>query len=235
MRNIFFTFLILSSFLVKGTTWFDIGIKGGYGITAPINSNILDDKTQTYKIFHGGKTSYTYGAKVAINFNPIYSISTEVNFSTLNPMYTSSIITVPTFKITQIPIIYRKNNDIGGYIEVGPQISLIKSVTAGDNDVTGEFVKSSYDLVIGGGQYIGGASAFGFNLGFRATMPLVDINADKTDRGFAIYKPSIEAQNFYQYKPYRNLFVSIILEFNLNFGYLQHGPSCHPGTRFKLF
>ena len=235
MKKLFFIALLSSSsFLSKGQVWFDIGAKGALGATAPVNANIMNDQSENYTIFGGGKMSYMYGFKLGVNFNPIHSITPEVNFSTLNPMYSSKIITVPTFKITQIPIMYRKNSDNGGYLEIGPQISLIQSVTAGDNDVTSEFVKSSYDLVIGGGQYIGGASAFGFNLGFRATMPLVDINADKTDRGFAIYKPAVDATD-YSYKPYRNLFVALVLEFNLNFGYLQHGPNCHPGTRFKLF
>lgn len=233
MKKLLFIILFASSLLVNGQIWFDIGAKAGLGGTAPVNSNIMSSDPDNYKIFGGGKLSHMYGFKLGVNFNPIHSITPEVNFTTLNPLYTSEVLTVPTFRLTQIPIMYRKNSDNGGYLEIGPQISLLKSVMVGENDITDNFVKQTYDLVIGGGQYIGGSSAFGFNLGFRATMPLVDINSGSTDKGFSVYTP-IDLSN-YQYKPYRNLFVSIVLEFNLNFGYLQHGPNCHPGTRFKLF
>ena len=233
MKKLLFIILFASSLLVNGQIWFDIGAKAGLGGTAPVNSNIMSSDPDNYKIFGGGKLSHMYGFKLGVNFNPIHSITPEVNFTTLNPLYTSEVLTVPTFRLTQIPIMYRKNSDNGGYLEIGPQISLLKSVMAGENDITDNFVKQTYDLVIGGGQYIGGSSAFGFNIGFRATMPLVDINSGSTDKGFSVYTP-IDLSN-YQYKPYRNLFVSIVLEFNLNFGYLQHGPNCHPGTRFKLF
>jgi hypothetical protein len=233
MKKILLVLAIILTNVSLGQIWFDIGAKGGIGGTAPVNSNILNSDPDNYQIFQGAKLSYMYGFKIGINFNPIHSITPEINFSTLKPMYSSTVIEIPTFTYTQIPIVYRKNSDNGGYVEIGPQISILKSVTVGENNITENFVKNTYDIVVGGGQYIGGSSALGFNLGFRASMPLVDINADKTDRGYSMYTP-VDI-NDYSYKPYRNIFVSIILEVNLNFGYLQHGPNCHPGTRFKLF
>jgi hypothetical protein len=229
-----FAILFLLTNLLSAQIWFDIGAKVGIGATAPVNGNILNGDPDNYQIFQSYKPSYMYGFKLGVNFNQNHSITPEINFTTLNPMYSSTLITVPTFRYTQIPIIYRKNSDNGGYLEIGPQISLLKSVDNGI-DITDKFISTTYDLVLGGGQYIGGASAFGFNLGFRATMPLIDINKETGDlqKGYSMYTPAVD--NTYTYKPYRNIFVAIVLEFNLNFGYLQHGANCHPGTRFKLF
>lgn len=233
-KSIILAVALLISVVSKGQMWFDIGAKYSIGATAPVNQNIMEGDGGNYQIFKGGKMSSFYGFKLGINFNTVHSITPEFNIVTLRPMYSSTLIDVPQFNIYQIPVLYRKNSDNGGYVEVGPQISIIRKVTSGEVDNTEFFNKNTFDLALGGGQYIGALGALGFNLGFRANIPLVDMVAEtSTDRGYVVFKPS--NVDGFEYKSYKNLYVGVSLEVNLNFGYLQNGPSCHPGTRFKLF
>lgn len=225
--KLFLTLLLLST-LTKAQ-FIDLGIKGGIGTTMPLSQNIIES-VEGYSIFSGYKPSYTYGAKLGLNFTPKYSIVAEYNLSNINPFYSSTIIEVPRFVFHQIPVLFKFNSDNGSFTEIGSQLSILKS----SNIDLSNFLKRSYDIVIGGGQYIGGGSAFGTYIGIRAIIPVQDFNNKNVENpGYSTFTPS--TPNFYQYSAFRNVTILITAEFNINFGYFTQGPNCHPGTRFKLF
>ena len=138
----------------------------------------------------------------------------------------------------QVPVMYRHNGETGGYTEIGPQFSMFRSADAGSTDVSAQFSKTNYDVVLGFGQYIGGGNVFGLNFGFRFAYTLNDIiNADhQTVLGNSIYAPtSAKSITDFKYQASHNLYATVSLELNFDFGYFVKGANCHKGTRFRMF
>lgn len=216
--------------------WIDLGAKAGYTPGVSLNANIFNDKAYTLKFGHG----YLYGFKAAVNFGPNYSVSTDVLWQTLtNVREIDGTESELALNYMEIPILFRYNQDNGAYSEIGPAIGLFRGASStGDiDDLDSQFNGTNYKIVIGMGQYIGGGSAFGLNIGFRAAYTLNDIISSdfQSDAGNAVYTPVESDEASFSYKPSNNLYFGLVLELNFNLGYFQAGSNCHKKTRFKLF
>jgi len=228
--------LVFCGFLGKAQLWFDLGVKGAYGPSMTINTNVFDNAD--YALKYAG--TYFYGGKLGINFNQNHALVGECLMNTFNFAYDlkNGGAKKVTSRYLQIPVMYRHNGETGGYTEIGPQFSMFRSASMGSTDVSAQFTKTNYDVVFGFGQYIGGGNVFGLNLGFRIAYTLNDIiNADhQTVLGTAVYSPtSAESITSFKYQASHNLYASVSLELNFDFGYFIKGANCHKGTRFRMF
>jgi len=151
----------------------------------------------------------------------------------------TNTVSMTTF---DLPILYRVNQDNGGYGEIGPQFSFttagsstIEGVTTDDKAI---FNGSNMAIAAGFGQYIGGGNTFGLTFGFRFAYTLGDIVSPNfaSSGSDPIYKPhSPEEISGYTYSNTGRLYAGIVLEANFNLGYLAKGAACTKKTKFRLF
>ena len=234
-------FITILSFSSKAEIWFDVGVKAGITTGAFINSNLLGANTQALKF----KPGYLLGGKIGINFGIKHSLT--VDFITANTsigMHNSVTDLTNTVSITtfDLPIMYRVNQDNGGYGEIGPQFSFttsgsstIEGVTTDDKAI---FNGTNMAIAAGFGQYIGGGNTFGFTFGFRFAYTLGDIvSSDFASSGSdPVYKPhSQEEIADYSYSGTSRLYAGVVLEANFNLGYIAKGAKCTKKTKFRLF
>ena len=75
----FFTILLLNQLCAQKEFWFELGAKGGVGLSFLTNKNILDDDNYTYRF----TMMNSFGGKFAANFGPTHSIMVEGIFNNL--------------------------------------------------------------------------------------------------------------------------------------------------------
>lgn len=228
--------VIFSALATQAQTWIDLGVKAGYTPGISLNTNVFDDEAYKLQFGHG----YQYGAKLAVNFGPFYSVSGDVMWTTLtNVREVSGEVSELTLNYMEIPILFRYNQENGAYSEIGPSIGLFRGAKSSSNidGLEDQFNGTNYGIVVGMGQYIGGGSAFGMNIGFRAGYTFNDIISSdfQTEVGNAVYTPVTPGENSFSYKASNNIYFGLVLELNFNVGYFQQGSNCHKNTRFKLF
>jgi hypothetical protein len=239
--------LILSLFITAHLAmaqggWLEAGLKGGYGVNFLINSNYYSDHSFSPKLSFG----YMFGGKIGINFNESHAITVDVTSSAFEQKYNYSRIsdsprTVYSggvkFNTLDFLLMYRKASD-GGYIEIGPQYSMVSGVKMNDGgmsatpatDAASNMVKSYYAAAFGFGGYLVGTENFRVTIGFRATYGLTDIIS------------SVGKQNAFpvgyaypSYKPTNPLTGMMILELNYDVGYFARSKCKKRKLRFLLF
>lgn len=241
-KIVLFTLLAISVFTSKAEIWLDLGVKGGFATGIFTNPHVISGTNQQLQL----KGGYLGGIKGAVNFNLKHSIAIDFIYVSTTQSLMNGLTKTSTdlqFSTFDLPIMYRVNQDNGGYAEIGPQFSFTQSAKqsflgAAKNDISGQFKKSNLGVAAGFGQYIGGGDAFGFNFGFRFAYTLADIvtpgSANAVDD--PIYQPySADEIASYSYKKSGRLYVGIILEFNFNLGYFAKGAACTKKTKFRLF
>lgn len=233
---------IFSQFIYAQGGWMEAGLKGGYGVNFLVNKNFYSDHNFSPKLSFG----YMYGGKIGINFNEFHSITIDVtssafeqkyNYSLLNPDSTRSIyLRSVGFNTLDFILMYRKASD-GGYIEIGPQYSMLTRTSWSDQsaqsqnmDVSSNLVKSYYAAVFGFGGYLAGTDNFRVILGFRATYALSDlISSTGKQNNF----PSLTKYDTYRASnPLTGL---MVLELNYDVGYFARSKCKKRKIRFLLF
>lgn len=233
--------LVLASFTTQAEVWLDAGIKGGFAPGVFTNPHILDSKTQAL----GFPTGYLYGGKFGINFGLTHSITVDAIISsssmTLNEQ-SSNNFRKTTISSFDLPVMYRVNQENGGYAEIGPQWSFTQSATlstqGGSTDVKDRFNSQNMGIAFGFGQYVGGSDAIGINIGFRGAYMFKDIvsTGAQTATLDPVYQPvGTEDVANYSYSESGRLYLGLVVELNLNIGYFTNGPACSKRTRFRLF
>lgn len=242
MKKLFFASLLcITAFQSKGEIWFDLGLKGAYAPGAFTNSHILGSQEQTLKYSHG----YFYGGKIGVNFGLRHGITFDLLFSTTNQ---TLINTDQSNKYTMsmrsldVPIMYRNNQDNGGYGEIGPMFSWTQEAEQNINGVskstTSNFNGSNMGVAFGFGQFVGGGDLFGLNIGLRFAYMFGDIVASSAQNinDDPVFQPlGPEETAAYAYKPSGRLYAGIALEVNFNLGYITKGSRCTRRTKFRLF
>lgn len=224
-------------------SWLDIGVKGGYGMDFLINKNIADDDTHEPQFSFG----YTYGGKVGWNFNEEHAVNIDVmsskfgisyEYLSIDPVDSSRTAYEKNFNYTALDfmLLYRHVKN-AGYLEVGPQFSLIKSAayTSGEGDMSGaeaknNLISSYYSAVLGAGGFLGGSENFRITLGFRATYAFDDIISQQ---GKTNYFPS--GNNYDTYVKSNPLSIMVILELEFDVGFLATSNCKKSKTSFLLF
>jgi hypothetical protein len=225
----------------KAEVWFDIGAKGAYAPGAFTNPSLLGDTEQRLDYSHG----YFVGGKLGVNFGLSHGLTVDVLYSKTTQTLINNTKTnkyAVSLSSIDLPIMYRNNQDNGGYGEIGPQLSFTQNGAANLNgassDIKDNFNSTNLGVAFGFGQYIGGGKAFGFNIGLRFAYMFGDIVASSSQNigSDPIYKPiGTDQITAYSYKPSGRLYAGITLEANLNIGYLASGAKCTKRTKFRLF
>jgi hypothetical protein len=234
--------LFLLSQAIHAQGWFEVGAKGGYGVNFLVNKNFYSDHYFSPKLSFG----YMYGGKIGINFNDSHAITIDVTSSVFEQKYNYSLLNADStrtiyarsmgFSTLDFILLYRKASD-GGYIEIGPQYSMLSKAKWSDGanklqntDVSGNLVKSYYAAVFGFGGYLAGTENFRVTIGFRATYALNDIISST---GKLNNFPSLTKYD--TYKPSNPLTGQLILELNYDVGYFARSKCKKRKLRFLLF
>lgn len=239
--------IILFSCYAFSQTWFDAGLKGGYGVNLLYNQNYLNDRNFTPNLSYG----YMYGGKLAFNFNEEHSVTFDVTTSYFNQGFSCSILNADStrsnfsrnigFNSLNFLLMYRKMK-ASSYVEIGPQYSTVMKARgssstgslqvgsfSGDSDISPYLAKSYYSMVLGFGGFVMGTENFGITLGIRLAYTLNDIISAQ---GQQVNFPSVT--NYPSYKPSNPVTAMMVMELNYDLGYLA-SAKCGKKTKFLMF
>lgn len=232
--------LFFSGLSLIGQNWLDIGIKGLWGPTFLLNSNIFDDQNFNHQI----TTKGGFGAKLGYNFGPNHEVTFDFMMSGLSQdfkfniedtsdnsstEYSSNI----NYKSMDFLLMYRNNKE-GKYFEIGPIVSNLRSVESkveGIMDSNFDFDKVNKlqaGVAIGFGAYFIGTENFGVTGGLRISYMTTDLFSPN---GINAGYPT--GTKYSPYKASHPLFVQLIFEANLDFAYL--GRASCGRTKMLLF
>ncbi|MBL0330022.1 MAG: outer membrane beta-barrel protein [Bacteroidetes bacterium] len=194
----------------------EIHAKASANSTFLFNNNISDagddqDYAAGWSLHYGGGVSMYFGnvgfgvEGLLGNHRAAYAGTFTTKDAAGNVLSTTDYSSNVNLKIMQIPVFFKLKSDIGGYLEVGPQYTMISEAAyhytaAGvqlDTIMTNSFAKSYFSAVIGFGFKIQVAkSNFAILGGARLQYAFSDIQGvDALGREFAnpfIYKQGAE-------------------------------------------
>lgn len=231
--------IILFSICTFSQTWFDAGLKGGYGVNLLYNQNYFNDRNFTPTLSYG----YMYGGKIGFNFNEEHSITFDANTSYFNQGFSYSVLNADStrsqfsrnvgFNSLNFLLMYRKMK-ASSYVEIGPQYSTVMKARgndsfSGNSDISPYLAKSYYSLVLGFGGFVMGTENFGITVGMRIAYTLNDIISPQ---GQQVNFPS--PTNYPSYKPSNPVSAMMVMELNYDLGYLA-SAKCGKKTKFLMF
>ena len=226
----FIFFISLNTF---SQAWVDCGLKGGYGITGLINSNVWNEP----KIDPLISTGYAFGGKLGLNFNLNYQITIDFIGKSSNQRY----LFEPTetigsreknirYNAFEIPLLFRHNSDNGSFLEIGPQFSFLTGVTETTNEqnINSYFQSNNLGAVLGFGSYIFGGDNAYLVFGLRIHYGIQDILSNEGGRNLTKHYPINDGEmdvyssdfEFNSYAPTNPISGLAYLEFNYDLAYL---------------
>ena len=222
---------VLSSIFIFATfhtqSWFDLGLKGGYGTSILMNNNIWDDVDYNHQI----SGAYSFGGKIGLNFNENHEVTFDLMYNEFNqnflynlydsisessPLYKSSI----SYHSLSYILMYRHNKD-GRYSEIGTAVESILNVKGEDEIISAQkfdsndFTKNEANIVAGFGAYLLGSENFGITTGVRISYGLKDL--------ISLAGQNKNLPTFKQYESYsasHPLSILFIIEANFDFAYV---------------
>lgn len=244
MKKQIFSFIIFS-FLFVGLNaqgWIDIGAKVGIGPTFIINNNVWNDKKIGNLLSYGN----LYGGRVGYNFNEYHQVISDVTkskFKQLLSIKASDSLTYKKdiqFSTLDFSLLYRSHTDGGGYIEVGPQYSMIKAAnqqielpTMGVSsfNMLDNFNTSYYSVVFGFGANFMGGNNVSILLGARMVYGLNDLVNEKGGKNQLVSFPMNDGyynSDYKSYKATKPLSAMLVAELTYDLGFFAHS-SCGKG------
>lgn len=248
MKRLFFLLLIiqLTTLTAFAQGWLDIGVKGAWGPTFIINNNVWNDKNIGNVLSYGN----FYGGKIGFNFNEYHQITSDVTKSKITQQYTiksSDSLTYNKhiqFTTLDISFLYRSHTEGGGYIEIGPQYSMLKNakqnldVTSngtGEKDVLAYFNSSYYSVVFGFGANFMGGNNVSLLLGARMVYGFNDLVSEEGKSVSFPMNDSYYTPAYTAYKATRPFTAMLVAELTYDLGFFAHS-SCGKGrTKFISF
>ncbi len=224
--------------------WLNIELKGGYGGSILLNSDVASDKNATLAI---SQPAYEFGGRLGLTYGDYIGIGVELLKSGFNQDYDISVANSDTytktqkFKSSDIVITLKYTNLYGFYLELGPKFSTIKSVEVEnsiqksfiditDSDYQKHFADKFTSIVFGLGFAAYNGDRLRINLGLRASYALGDIVEDENfyvlNDGF--YRPDVSSTA--TTNPFN---LKFMVGINYTFGFWGNA-SCGRG-RFMLF
>ena len=228
------TFTVMAYTMSFGQLWFDLGVKGSYGMTMMANKNIFDDRDVDHKITGG----YGYGVSLGSHFGDHQGILVEYMRSTGRQDFDEERGTIVQsnnyeWSTNDLLLLYRYTG-YGAYFEIGPKMSFVSNVTntyhdLPEIDVTHLFEDKWISGVVGFGSYLAGSEVFSLQIGLRFYYQFGDM---LNDAGQAENLPVyIEYDNYEK----TNLIGAMLhLEFNYAFGKFAK-ESCRDRWKLILF
>ncbi len=228
-----FSLALLTQISAQKEFWFELGAKGGVGLSFLTNKNIFDDDNYGYKL----TMSNTFGAKFAANFGPTHSIMVEGMLANLGQDFDYKLIPGERnqkeeidFKSMDLGLLYRATIQ-RNYIEIGPVYSKVRSVKYSSEADASKYFEDNYlSGVLGFGGYLGGADAFSVGMGLRFHYTFADlVNETGQKAGYPnpvktppLLYPSVEPTHF--------AWAEVMFEVNFGVGHFAK-TSC--SDRFK--
>lgn len=220
----------------KSKAWFEVGLKGGGGISVIVNKNLWDDKKTVAPSISG---CYSYGGKLAINFTENHHLAFEGIWGMRSQKYQFLIDKVTydkklTLNVNDLALLYRYNGSNGGYVELGGQYTLVNKATevnnSGSVDVKNNF--TSYTSgVLGFGGNMAQSGSFTWTMGVRITYAFTDAISAAGGAGQGYSYPlndPIIRKEYTSYKMTKPITVQVLTEFNFDLGYFARS-NCKRG------
>jgi hypothetical protein len=223
--------------LVSAQNWVDLGAKGSYGVNLLYNQNWFD--SGDFSQLMG--TGYSFGGKFGFNFGPDHEATFEMLSSKFSQDFKYDQAISPydqslSFNTLDYLLMYRKNNE-GSYFEIGPQISVLKNITAsnsdpdiGNQDVSSYLNDKYTSAVVGFGSYFFGTDNVGVTFGFRFKYALDDLISNEGQASSVHYVPG-PAVEYSSYRATHPFVAELVCEINWDLGYMAKAKC---GQRRKL-
>ncbi len=246
MRKILILVSVLFGINLNAQTWFEVAATGGGGLSWILSSNVFQDQKH---IQTNIAPAYGGGLKFGVNFNENHMLNLygAYNIKNQSLIFKFDSLAEAKKKITlnciDIGLLYRNNSGTGGFVEVGPQLSMVKSAnenTDGNSvDVSDAFNKTYVSGVLGFGGNLVTANAFTWTLGVRFSYAFTDLLSDNGGKGNTVSYPTNKlpyTRNYPNYKPTTNFNIMLNTEFVFDLGYFAKA-NCKRGRatfmRFK--
>jgi len=227
------TIVAMSLSFAQGT-WFDIGVKGAYGITMMANKNIFDDRQIDHRLSGG----YGFGVTLGAHFAEDHGILVEYMRSTGGQKFddertaTKQLIDYE-WTTNDVLLLYRFSGN-GGYFEIGPKVSFVSDIMrelegTPMTDVSDFYEDKWYSGVLGFGTYIAGSEVFTIQAGIRLHYQFGDmVNESGQAAGFPVN------ETYESYDKTNLIMAQIHLEVNYAFGRFAR-RSCRDRWKLILF
>lgn len=223
--------------------YFDIGAKGGYGLTLLLNKNIFDDKHVVSEL----SFAPSFGGRLGGNFNEQHSLNVEVLYSVFNQAYsikTDSLTWNKSISFTSLDLALLYRNFVqGSYVEIGPEFAFINKATennsrADNKDILKEFVPNYFAGVFGFGANFLGNDNVGILAGLRATYCFTDVISDlggKSQANSYPFNDGFYKSGYTSYKTSNPLTIRFILEVSFDLGYFTRSTCNRKRAKFLAF
>jgi hypothetical protein len=223
MKYLITLIIIASSFqLSQAQVWIELGAKGGYGLSLLYNKNIFDDNSYNHQFTTGNG----FGGKIGMNFGPTHGFTMDVMSRRMGQKFEYKINgafneSQVKWKNLDLYLMYRYSSSIV-YLELGPMLSLVRSVDYTDSsyslpigiNVEDLYADKYYSAVFGFGGFLAGTETVSLNLGVRVHYALQDfITAEGQVQNFLA--PTF---TYTEYKQTRPLYIEVGLELTFGLG-----------------
>ncbi len=111
--------------------WFSIAAKGGYGNSILLNIDNITDRNVVFNFFtpsytFGGRLTFSYGERIGFGADVLYaSFGQKYTVNNNNDVYEKNL----DIKALDIFPFFRLSGTRGGYLEIGPKFTSVKSLT----------------------------------------------------------------------------------------------------------
>jgi hypothetical protein len=219
-----FFFLVFVTLIPKvafGQFWLDIAGKGGIGLGGYYQSNLWNDKNHNNKF----NASYSYGGRVGLNFGEHNGLMLEgiINNNTqefIHKVGNTRISNTTDWQSLDLWALYRFNNT-GSYLEIGPGMSLLRSINQNYNglplETTGYYNDQMYSVAGGFGGFIAGSNVFTLIAGIRLGYTFTDMMNKSAVENLPLAPPAPYA-TFDKYSVINPFFAQFTLELSFGIG-----------------
>ena len=222
--------------------WFSISAKAGVGNSLLLNTDIFNDPGADSDVFtlsyaYGGRFTFSYGENIGVGLD-VLSVSFGQDYTLLtDDMSYEKFLKLKSLDFTPF---FRYSSNKGGYFEIGPTITNLKSAEE-TNSVTGNFIPRDNlmevyenkftNIMIGFGMTAIHTERVNVNIGVRANYGFSDLVPDHQLNyvlNDGVYRPPLISE-----KETHPISLKIFAEVNYFFGFWGDA-SCGRG-RLMLF
>jgi len=226
--------------------WFDLALTGSGGGCFLTTKNIFGDSKT---VNSSPSFCYAFGGKLGINFNENHEIAFNAEYYSRNQSYDIKLATLKFNKNialsgVDLALLYRHRSDeSAGYVEIGPQMSIISSATENregiTSDVSTKFTPNYFSGVVGFGSNLVVSNAFTWTIGFRFSYCFSDMISVEGGKGTSTSYPLNDpgaSKPYDSYAPFNATTFQLHTEFTFDLGYFAKSK-CKRGRisflRFK--
>jgi hypothetical protein len=228
------------SMSLNAQTWFDLGLKGGFGagflINKTINTDSRFDVLPQRNYFYGGKVGVNFGEKIGFTIDVDYGAYAYGFTQAKVPGYDQSKTYKYKLSYNSVNVLptFRYTNE-ASYLELGYQFSILKNQLIDDeissNEPADILSKNAQQLVFGFGGYMLGNEVIALSMGLRFMYGISDLTADSY-RNTTF--PFTKYNDISSHSDLNRLNTQLVLELNYSLGYIVRA-SCGRRTAFLSF